>query len=32
MRDTLLVYLHSDVVGEVVRLDDGRIIFDFDES
>lgn len=31
MRDTLLVYLHSDVIGEVIRLDDGRIIFDFDE-
>ncbi len=32
MRDTLLVYLHGDVLGEVIRLDDGRIIFDFDEG
>ena len=30
--DSLKVYLHGTVVGEITRLDDGRIDFDFDEE
>ncbi len=30
--DSLKVYLHGMVVGEITRLDDGRIDFDFDED
>ncbi len=30
--DSLTAYLHGTVVGEITRLDDGRIDFDFDEE
>ena len=32
MKSALRVYLHGLAVGEVIRLDDGRIIFDFDDD
>lgn len=31
MRSALRVYLYGLAVGEVIRLDDGRVIFDFDD-
>lgn len=32
MRDSLGVHLHGIAVGHVIRLDDGRILFEFDDQ